>query len=228
MAGLGVVTLVDLRQRGFNSPFLYRLTYIATVIVVSMALLPKPAGQFYAKLIHSPMTAIGKAGGPVSSPATTPVGDSASGPILGDQSCAPFREGNNSIAMRWVLYRESVEIFLQSPIVGIGAGRFMDRSCTCDYGFPHNTILQAFAELGLVGGTPFLVLLVLAARTLLRHFLDNRVRAHSTVALFALGFFSAVLVADQFYGNYFMAIGTNLALGIAARIYAKSMESGNV
>jgi len=39
----------------------------------------------------------------------------AAGPILGEASCQPFKEGNNSVAMRWVLYREGVAMLVAHP-----------------------------------------------------------------------------------------------------------------
>lgn len=106
-------------------------------------------------------------------------------------------------------------MFAQSQIVRVGAARFGDRSCTGASGFPHSTVYQTFAELGLVGGGTLLALLLLAGTALAR---QNR---RDAAATYALALFVAFLVADQIYGNLFMASGTYLLLGLAAGTLAE-------
>lgn len=106
-------------------------------------------------------------------------------------------------------------MFAHSPIIGVGAARFGDRSCTGASGFPHSTVLQAFSELGLVGGGTLLALLLQAGTAFAR---QNR---RDAIGPFALALFVAFLVADQIYGNLFMASGTYLLLGLAAGTLAE-------
>ena len=148
--------------------------------------------------------------------------DEALQPILGEASCQPIKEGVNSMAIRWVLYREAMVMFSENPVFGVGAARFGEQSCVGVglKSFPHSTILQGFAELGVIGGSLLAGLLVLTAITLARPFLSVRRGSNWSAGAFALALFAAFLVADQIYGNYFMAVGSWLMLGIAASMRA--------
>ncbi len=141
------------------------------------------------------------------------------GPILGEASCEPFRKGNNSIAMRWVLYKEAIAMFSEHPVFGVGPARFGARSCTGPMGFPHSTILQGLAELGVIGGGLLIGLLTLAAVTLVRPFLRVRQGEGWAAGAFVMALFAMFLVADQIYGNYFMSASMWLMLGIAASMH---------
>jgi len=158
------------------------------------------------------------------SPDPTGVRRAETPPILGETSCQPFKEGINSVAMRWVMYQEALAIFLENPAFGIGATRFGERSCTGPGWYPHSTILQAFAELGLIGGALLTGLLGLAAVTLMRPFLSAQQGANWPVDAFVLALFAAFLLSDQFGGNYYMAVGTSLMLGIAASLRAHARQ----
>lgn len=112
-------------------------------------------------------------------------------------------------------------MFMQSPIWGVGASRFGERSCTGPGWYPHSTVLQAFSELGAIGGGTLLGLLWLTARTLMRHSVVEAGLAYPVAGSFALALFSAFFVSDQFRGNYFMATGMCLMFGIAAGLSAQ-------
>lgn len=141
-------------------------------------------------------------------------------PVLGEASCGPFLEGRNSVAMRWVLYQEAIAMFLGSPFFGVGPAGFGEHSCTGPAGFPHSTILQGLAELGAIGGGLLIALLTFSGVTLLRSTLtlDDRVKWPANA--FVLALFGALLLADQIYGNYFMATGTWLLIGVVAGMRA--------
>ena len=158
----------------------------------------------------------------IAQPAPAPVGASFTkpAPILGEASCQPFKEGNNSVAIRWVLYSEAMAMFQEHPYIGVGASRFGERSCIGPGGYPHSTMLQGFAELGLMGGGLVAGLLVLAGVTLARPFLPGRQGSNWSADVFVLALFIMFVVADQIYGNYFMSVGTWLMAGIAASIRA--------
>ncbi|WP_296752338.1 O-antigen ligase family protein [Thiobacillus sp.] len=141
-------------------------------------------------------------------------------PILGEASCQPFKDGVNSIAMRWVLYQEAMAMFSENPVFGVGAARFGEQSCTGPMGFPHSTILQGGAELGLIGGGLLVGLMMLAAVTLARPFLSVWQGPNWSAHAFVLALFAAFQLGDQIYGNYFMSVGTWLLLGIAASMRA--------
>jgi len=227
--GLMAVFLVWLTARGFllaslvgvavtclsarHHPIWRRVGLLAGVLIIvglSLSILPK-VDPYFARMAAVPMD-IGSL--------TESVPD-ATGPILGEASCQPFKEGNNSVAMRWVLCREAVAMFVANPYMGVGATRFGGHSCAGPKGFPHSVILQGFAELGLFGGGLLAWLFVLSAVTLLRPFYQNGQEANWPANSFILALFAVFLVADQVYGNYVMSVGTWLILGIAASMRSK-------
>lgn len=216
LAGLagGAVVCLSARQR----PIWRRVGLLAAVLAIawlSLSALPKldpHFGRFYAQ--------------PTDLGSRTEPTLGATGPILGDASCQPLKDGLNSIAIRWMLYREAMAMFSENPIFGVGAARFGGRSCAGSTGFPHSTILQGFAELGLIGGGLLVGLFALAAITLLRPFLHVKQEPNWSAGAFVLALLAAFLVADQIYGNYFMSVGTWLILGIAASMRANVKQGG--
>lgn len=137
-------------------------------------------------------------------------------PVLGEASCLPFKQGVDSVAMRWVLYQEAVAMFLQKPWFGVGAAAFGQHSCTGLGGFPHSTALQVLAELGILGGGVFAALIALVGSRLINRTLHSKDDSESRVINFYVALFVSVMLADQIYGNYFMAVATCLLIGIAA------------
>lgn len=239
LAGLVAVAITCLSAR--HRLLTTRLGLLAAVLAiagVTVAVLPRlnpVSGSFYAMLLSPPP--------PIStSAATVPVGanfppgsfgsNPAPGffgsnpakvePILGEASCKPLKEGINSVAIRWVLYREAMVMFIEHAYIGVGASLFGKYSCTGYGGFPHSTLLQSFAELGLMGGGLLAGLLALAAVTLARPLLYVRQSSNWSSDAFALTLFVTFAVADQLYGNYFMSVGTWLMLGVAASMRANN------
>src|SRR5258706_125251 len=72
-----------------------------------------------------------------------------------DQASAPATcgtvESDNSIAIRRQLYSEAAGLLPAAGLFGIGLSRFMERSCFPDAEI-HNSLLQAFVEVGWIGG----------------------------------------------------------------------------
>jgi hypothetical protein len=201
------------------------LVAVVAMVGLSMAALPKLDSQFgslYAMttdMSSQPVSYFGE-DRPVLGDAVPVHGEAV--PVLGEASCQPIKEGTNSIAIRWVLYQEAMAMFLANPILGVGAARFGEQSCTGPKGFPHSTILQGFAELGIIGGGLLIGMLVLAVITLLRPFLSVRHGSNWSADAFVLAFLAMFLGVDQVYGNYFMSVGSWLMLGIAASIRASN------
>lgn len=233
LAGLAGVAVACLSAR---QQFIWKrtglLAAVLTMVGLSMVALPKLDSQFgrlYAMTTDMSSQPVIYFGGgrqvlgvavPVLGEAVPVLGEAV--PVLGEVSCQPFKEGVNSIAMRWVLYQEAMAMFLANPILGVGAARFGEQSCTGPKGFPHSTILQGFAELGIIGGGLLIGMLILAAVTLLRAFLSVRHGSNWSTDAFVLAFFAMFLGADQIYGNYFMSVGSWLMLGIAASMRASN------
>jgi O-antigen ligase len=125
------------------------------------------------------------------------------------------------------MYREAAAMFLENPVMGVGADRFGELSCIGPGWFPHSTILQAFAELGALGGGLLVGLLAFAAVTQVRPLLSVRSVADWPINAFVLALFATFLVADQIYGNYFMAVGVSLMLGVTASLRAQGLRDGS-
>lgn len=146
------------------------------------------------------------------------VAHSAPGPILGPSSCGPINMGVDSVAIRWLLYHEAIAQFFQAPLLGVGAGLFGERSCLGPGGFPHSTLLQGFAELGVVGGGIYLALFVTATIIVLRRIGRDKDLADQAYLLLVLALLVSELVVDQIYGDYFMVSGTYFLFGLIAAL----------
>ncbi len=136
--------------------------------------------------------------------------------ILAGDSCRALR-GGDSISVRELLYREALAMFMAEPLIGVGAAKFGHYSCwVSSNSYPHSTILHVFSELGLLGGGLFVTLLTLALITLLRLTVGANSTHIAQTTTEPLALFCVFFLADQFYGNYFMATGTWFMIGVAA------------
>jgi len=190
------------------------LGYLSVVLAFSFSVLPNPQSEHYAKLMTGSgivnMTSVG-----VNYPASDAF------PILGEAACKPFAEGQNSVAMRWVLYKEAVSVFMSAPWVGVGPASFGRHSCVGVMGYPHSTVLQSFAELGVVGGLLFVGLMACAIASNFRSVGGLK----QWMMPFMLGMLVQFLATDQLYGNYFMAAGTYFWVGVSASVQSNSERS---
>ena len=207
LLAMGGVSIV--RRIGF-------LMYLSAVLIFAFSILPNSQSEFYAKLMTYPKS-VYKINTPEAQNFGADTAKPGVTPILGEASCGPFKEGLNSVSMRWVLYKEAVSVFQSSPWVGVGAAFFGRHSCTGVGGYPHSTILQSFAELGVAGGLLFAGLMAWTMASLLR---VGRTK-HWMMPLI-LGMFVQYLATDQFYGNYLMATGTYFWVGVAASMQSNS------
>ena len=138
--------------------------------------------------------------------------------ILPGDSCRALR-GGDSIRVRELLYIEAVAMFKENPLFGVGAAKFGHFSCWASAGsYPHSTLLHVLAELGLLGGCLFLAAVALASGALLRYLSQTKDVGHAQALIGAFALLCLFFLADQFYGNYFMATGSWLMLGLAARV----------
>ncbi len=154
-------------------------------------------------------------------------------PIFGAASCRPIEQGVDSVAIRFVLYQEAKEIFTKSPFWGVGAASFGRYSCAGMMGYPHSTILQSFAELGIVGGLLYCGLLFVALFGFIRQAFSSGEKTQNTLGKLSVSLFLMYLLTDQLYGNYFMAAGSYFLVGVAASIptnppWSGATEPGNV
>lgn len=203
-AGLTGVVVVTLFAKGRAT--IHRiglLVFVFLVAATTLQALPRPAATFYKKTTTVCSLYLGEI--------------RTDGPVLGQASCKSFGEGVDSVQMRCVLYQEAFALFMDRPFLGVGSSRFGQRSCVGYGTWPHSTILQAFSELGLLGGLTLICLLTSSLITLV----SNAWKNESQGGLFVLGIMTAFVIADQIYGSYFMSMGTYLCVGSAAGIIVK-------
>ncbi|WP_035383201.1 O-antigen ligase family protein [Ferriphaselus sp. R-1] len=225
MVALLVMAVITYKSRKLCVEYSRQFVLVLVTVILSLSFLPRPSSQFYAGLLTPPpQVAVaegggGEAGG-VMEEATGVLGVTHHWePILGDESCRPIIDGINSIAIRWTLYREAWEIFRLDPLAGVGAGNFGLYSCSGIMGFPHSTVLQAFSELGLLGGVLLLAIAFLMAREFLRDVSEPRAPEILNARQLVIALFAAYFLADQIYGNYFMSSGTYLLIGMFANLH---------
>ena len=231
---LGVFCVVLITQHWSLSKKMQFLLYLAVMMGSAYLLLPKPQIQVYANLGAMSDILVGSSEYSArfrdpTNPAWFPPNRSwnpatrewdlvkrTSKPILGTDSCRAIDRGINSLAIRWTLYQEAGAIFVKNPVWGVGAASFGRYSCAGEMGFPHSTILQSFAELGIVGGLLYGGLLITAFLSLIRRAFTSATKPVDTAAQLSLPLFVMYLLVDQLYGNYFMAAGSYFLIGVAA------------
>lgn len=203
LVGFLMLVLGGLWNRPLAMIYLRRMLFVIATMLLTLLSVPQ-LDKFYGGLQFSG-----------SMPSD---GYSESGPILGFASCDPVVEGVNSVAIRWLLYQEAMAQFLEAPLAGSGAGLFGERSCLGVGGYPHSTVFQSFSELGVVGGIVYLALIAIAMVSLLRLIAREQSLARHAHLLLVLSLFVMFFLADQIYGNYFMASGTYFTLGVIAAL----------
>jgi len=144
--------------------------------------------------------------------------------ILGSNSCRPIEENVDSIAIRWLLYREAIAITEKYPYTGVGAASFGRYSCAGPGSYPHSTILQVFSELGVTGGLLYLLLGGVGMYV----FLLYAIRKKTASSLWLLGMYISAALTDQLYGSYFMDVHGSLFLGLGASLLAANRDISDV
>lgn len=146
-------------------------------------------------------------------------------PILGEGVCKDIQ---NSISDRWVHYRSAWEIFLAKPLTGVGANSYGFYSCRGPGWFPHTTILQVLAELGVIGGLLYFPLIWLVFwAPITRYKLEVNVPFRANMG-WLLAFVVLQFTTSQFNGNYFMSAGLYFAMGLAASFFKNREQQGRV
>ena len=231
---LGVLCVVLAVRFCSLSKKILLLLYLAVMMSSAYFLLPKPQMQVYANLAAMPNMLFNSSeyAARLRDPAnpewippnrrwnpitrTWDLVERTSKPVLGADSCRAVDQGINSLAIRWTLYQEAGAIFVNNPFWGVGAASFGRYSCAGEMGFPHSTILQAFAELGIVGALLYCGLLIFTLHSLIRKVFANKDKSDDSSAQLILPLFVMYLLVDQLYGNYFMAVGSYFLIGVVA------------
>lgn len=139
-----------------------------------------------------------------------------------DQTLSPSL---SSVQQRKALYVIAIREFIANPIVGIGAGRFAEVS-GIPGAYPHNSVLQAFTELGVFGGSLYLGIVVLLVWRLF-----GLVRDKSDVrgewAWYVLGLWVYLFMIELVGGNYLMSASFWLVSGLAVSLIKSCGETAN-
>lgn len=134
-------------------------------------------------------------------------------PILGAKSCELVVD---SIAARWIYYQEALAIFSLKPLVGVGVNWFGFYSCVGPGGYPHSTILQVFAEIGVLGGLLYLTLLWMGIGAIVTRNISSGEMYFRMNGGWLLAFFILQFVASQFNGNYLASAGLYFVVGLSS------------
>lgn len=127
------------------------------------------------------------------------------------QGCLELSSLLNSSDIRAMLYTKAVEQFFTNPLFGVGLLNYAENYC--EGTFPHSTLLQIAAELGLVGLLfASLTLWFLVPRTIakVRNAEDDEVRG----GLILIAILICSLIVDQLYGNLISMASTMTLLGV--------------
>lgn len=176
-------------------------------VSAGFCVLPKPQTDFYKRMSKSYDASLLNS--------TLPEYGDLVDKIKSKPRCRVLIESINSIAIRRLLYVEAIELFAWHPWTGIGAAGFGYYSCAGPGSYPHSSLLQSFAELGLLGGMPFLMLYMVSIITLAWVYFRSLSNERESVFWICLLCFFAL--SDQVYGNYFMAPGSFFMFGVASR-----------
>ena len=140
------------------------------------------------------------------------------GVILGNQ------QGLSSNG-RYGLWHEAWQVIGSHPLLGIGTGSFAQLEPIVQY--PHNIVLEAWAELGVIGfvlvagtlivGSIYIGQVVRNARG------KTRLEAAAVAGLWAASIPNA-LVSGDLPNNYFLWLALGLAVGIAQRVPSPATE----
>lgn len=141
------------------------------------------------------------------------IGATAS-PSPPDAGCSAVN-ANNSVDVRLQIYREAIAVLPEAGLLGIGLGRFAQKSCLGSE--VHNTVLQAAIELGIPAGLALVGLIVAVWTSLFR------LVGQSFEVLFALCALSFAVMLSTVYGTLasagflFMTLGYGVATSTKQR-----------
>jgi len=146
--------------------------------------------------------------------------DKIEGPILGRLACESI---TGSISDRWIHYQTAVALFRLKPIFGVGANRYGDYSCYGPGWYPHSTLMQVAAELGSVGLTIYIIMLLYSFYCIYSNFSFTKELLNKTIAGWIIAYYIFLLIVSQFYGNYFLSMGLYFIIGLSSRLYGKKI-----
>lgn len=192
-----------------------RKVEIAVVLVFSIAFAAAHSRQlkhnagYYAHVIQAPLVVQGITGN--TSDLTRLAGAPVS--ILGEGAC---RRIVDSVSDRWIHYNQAVALFFARPLFGAGANHYGFYACTGPGSFPHSTVLQVFAELGVFVGMAYCALIWSTLHALMRMRRTPNSPMSKPVWSWFLTLSVMQLLIAQLNGDYFISAALYFVMGVAA------------
>lgn len=181
----------------------------AIAIAVAHSLQSKHNAAYYAYVIQVPIVVEGVNGD--TSDSTRLAGSPVS--ILGEGACKRIVD---SVSDRWLHYNQAVALFLAKPLFGAGANHYGFYACTGPGSFPHSTVLQVFAELGVFVGMAYCALIWSTLHALMRMRRDPNQPTTKPVWTWLLTLSVMQLLIAQLSGDYFTSAALYFVMGAAA------------
>jgi len=209
IVGVGIVLMLAPKATGARKVAILLVLTLSLALAVTHSLQWKANSAHYAAVVRAPVL-FGAAAADAKS-----VSGAAEwrGSILGNQACDHIVD---SISERWIHYQQAVALFLAKPLFGAGANHYGFYACSRPGSFPHSTLLQVFAELGVLGGLLYCTLIWLT----LGAFMQARIRSgafpEQIIWSWFLAFSVMQILIAQLNGNYFVSAALNFVIGVAA------------
>lgn len=203
-----LVLLAPKSARRRKIEILVVLAFAISIAVIHSRQLKQNA-NYYANVIQAPLVFEGISDG--TSDSIRLAGSQVS--ILGAEACKRILD---SVSDRWIHYNQAVALFLAKPLFGAGANQYGFYACTGPGSFPHSTVLQVFAELGVFVGMAYCALIWSTFHALMwmrRH--PNQPTARP-VWTWLLTLSAMQLLIAQLNGDYFISAALYFVMGVAA------------
>jgi len=129
---------------------------------------------------------------------------------------------------RTQLWDQALSLFYSHFWTGVGTGGFANFAPPAIF-YPHNIVLEAAAELGVLGAAVLVAFLLLALRTAFRTWRDATTREDRVAAALILSILVATVVnsllSDAMETTDTLCLVVGLAYGLHVRIRARSLDS---
>jgi hypothetical protein len=133
--------------------------------------------------------------------------------IIGQAACDRIVD---SISERWVHYEQALVISLKNQLLGVGANNYGFFACQGPGAFPHNVILQVFAELGGIIGVLYCYILWTTIRVPFKIHQSLQGKPGQTIVTWVLTFLIMQLIFALISGDYFASAHLYFGIGLAA------------